>query len=350
MVTPVEIGNRRVGPDQPCFIIAEAGVNHNGDLEMGRRLVDAAAAAGADAVKFQTFRAERLIIRKAPKAAYQLQTTDPEESQLEMLHKLELSEQAHGELASHCQKKGILFLSTPFEEESADFLEALGLPAFKIPSGELTNLPFLIHVARKGRPMIVSTGMSTLDEVEAAVKAIRGSGNSKLILLHCVSNYPANPEDVNLRVLSTLMETFQVPVGYSDHTTGIDISLGAVALGASIIEKHLTLDRNLPGPDHRASLEPAELTALVTGIRRVESALGHGKKVPANGEITISAVARKSLVAARDLPAGTVLSPSDVAVKRPGTGIPPKDLNRVLGMKIHRTLSCDELLCWEDLK
>lgn len=350
MVTPVTISSRKIGPHQPIFIVAEAGVNHNGDPERARRLVDVAAAAGADAVKFQTFKAERLATHRAPKAGYQLQATDAKESQLEMLRQLELSEKDHRELMAHCRQKGILFLSTPFEEESADFLESLNLPAFKIPSGELTNLPFLAHVARKGRPMIVSTGMSTLEEVERGVRTIRENGSPELILLHCVSNYPADPAEVNLRALATLAEAFQVPVGYSDHTTGIEIALAAAALGAVLIEKHFTLDRTLPGPDHRTSLEPAELADLVKGIRRVELALGHGEKVPAPVEAAISAVARKSLVAARALPAGTVLTRSDVAVKRPGTGISPAELQRILGKKVHRPFERDELFGWEDLR
>lgn len=350
MVAAVEIGNRKVGPNQPIFIVAEAGVNHNGNPETARRLVDAAAAAGADAVKFQTFKAERLATLAAPKAAYQVESSPSRESQLEMLRRLELSEKDHRELIAYCREKEILFLATPFEEESADFLESLNLPAFKIPSGELTNLPFLAHVARKGRPMIVSTGMATLEEVERGVRTIRENGAPELILLHCVSNYPADPAEVNLRALATLWEAFQVPVGYSDHTPGIEIALAAAALGAVLIEKHFTLDRTLPGPDHRASLEPAELMDMVQGIRRIESALGHGEKVPAPAEAAISAVARKSLVAARDLPAGTVLARSDVAIKRPGTGIPPADLQRVLGKKIHRNLACDELFTWGDLR
>ncbi len=350
MVAAVEIGNRKVGPNQPIFIVAEAGVNHNGNPETARRLVETAAAAGADAVKFQTFKAERLATPAAPKAAYQVESSPSRESQLEMLRRLELSEKDHRELIAYCREKGILFLATPFEEESADFLESMNLPAFKIPSGELTNLPFLAHVARKGRPMIVSTGMATLEEVESGVRTIRENGAPELILLHCVSNYPADPAEVNLKALATLREAFQVPVGYSDHTPGIEIALAAAALGAVLIEKHFTLDRTLPGPDHRASLEPGELMDMVQGIRRVESALGAGKKVPAPVEADISAVARKSLVAARDLPAGTVLARSDVAIKRPGTGIPPADLQRVLGKTVHRPLACDELLDWGDLK
>ncbi len=340
----IAIGARRVGPDQPCFLIAEAGVNHNGDLELARRLVDAAADAGANAVKFQTFSADRLATAAAPQADYQRRNTGIEESQYSMLKRLELSEEAHRELLRHCQRRGILFLSSPFDEESADFLETLGLPAFKIPSGEITNTPFLAHIARKGKPIILSTGMSTLDEVRVAVETIRRAGDPPLALLHCVSNYPAAPEDINLRAMATLHEAFCVPVGYSDHTDGVEIALAAVALGACIIEKHFTLDRNLPGPDHKASLEPAELTSLAAAIRRVEAALGDGVKRPAKCEADAARVARKSLVAARDLSAGSVLRREDLAIRRPGTGLPPSALARVVGMLAKEDIAAGTIL------
>ncbi|MQF67082.1 N-acetylneuraminate synthase [SAR202 cluster bacterium AD-802-F09_MRT_200m] len=323
MLVAVDIGNRRVGLDSPCFIIAEAGVNHNGSLEMGFELIDAAAEAGADAVKFQTFKAENLVTSLAPKAEYQLRTTDAAESQYEMIRRLELSPEMHRALIDHCNQRNILFLSSFFDEESADLLQDLGVPAFKMPSGEITNLPLLAHVARKGKPMIVSTGMADMDEVAAAVHALREEGNREIILLQCVSNYPADPADVNLRAMNTMAAAFGLPVGYSDHTNGIEVAVAAVALGACVIEKHFTLDRNLPGPDHTASLEPDGLAALVRGIRTVESALGHGRKEPALSEANTAEVARKSLVAARDIPAGAVLTEDLIAVKRPGTGLPP---------------------------
>jgi len=350
VVTPIEIAHRKVGPGQPCFIIAEAGVNHNGDLPLAKRLVDAAVAAKADAVKFQTFKAQRLVTRMAPKAAYQARATGGGESQYEMLRRLELSAQAHRELLGLCQAQGILFMSTPFDEESADLLDGLGVAVFKIPSGELTNLPLLTHVARKGRPMIVSTGMSTLEEVELAVRTMEESGNRAMILLHCVSSYPADPADANLRAMETLAETFQVPVGYSDHTPGIEVAIAAVARGACVIEKHFTLDRRLPGPDHRASLEPNGLTALVRGIRVVESALGHGRKEPAPSEADTAAIARKSLVAARDLARGTKLRREDIAIKRPGTGLQPALHSEVVGRVINQDVSADTLLSLEMLE
>ena len=350
MVASVEIAGRKIGAGHPCFIVAEAGVNHNGDLKTARQLVDVAVEAGADAVKFQTFKAERLATPSAPKALYQLQGTDKSESQLKMLQSLELSEEAHRELSAYCRKQGILFLSTPFDEASADLLAGLGVPAFKISSGELTNLPFLRRVAGHGRPMIVSTGMSTLEEVESAVRTIGEVNRRGLVLLHCISLYPADPSEANLRAMQTLSETFRLPVGYSDHTPGTTVSLAAVALGACVIEKHFTLDRDLPGPDHRASLEPEELKDLVQGIRTVEKALGHGRKEPFPREMETAAVARKSLVAARNIPAGSRLKEEFVTAKRPGTGLPPSWIGRVVGKEAARDIAEGTLLTPEMLK
>lgn len=345
----IEIAGRHVGAGHSCFIMAEAGVNHNGSLRMARGLVDAAVEAGADAVKFQTFNAERLVSPMAPKAEYQLQTTDGAESQLDMLRRLELSPDAHRELQGYCKDRGILFMSTPFDEESADFLDDLGVAVFKIPSGEVTNLPFLSHVARKGKPLIVSTGMSYLDEVEQAVRAIEAAGNHSFVLLHCVSSYPTDPADVNLRAMHTLSTAFGMPVGYSDHTKGIEVALAAVALGACVIEKHFTLDRSLPGPDHRASVEPDELAAMVQGIRAVEAALGHGRKEPAPCEAKTAAVARKSLVAARDIPAGTTLTEELISIKRPGTGLPPAMRSHLVGRTVRIPVRAGALLTLEML-
>lgn len=346
-VAPIHIAGRRVGPGHPCFIIAEAGVNHNGDMALAKSLIDAAVAAKADAVKFQTFQADRLATPGASKAPYQLRATAPHESQQQMLRRLELSEQAHRELMAYARARGILFLSTPFEEASADLLDRLEVAAFKMASGELTNLPFLAHVAAKGKSMIVSTGMATLAEVVMAVRTIHEAGNHSFALLHCVSQYPAKPSEANLRAMQTLTAAFQVPVGYSDHTPGIEVALGAVALGACVIEKHMTLDRGMPGPDHQASLEPEELAALVRGIRTVEAALGHGRKEPAAREAETAAVARKSLVAARDIPSGCMLTPELIAVKRPGTGLPPAMLRRVVGRKARRDICADTMLTLE---
>ncbi|HBA83803.1 MAG TPA: N-acetylneuraminate synthase [Verrucomicrobia bacterium] len=340
----IRIGGRTVGEGQPCFIIAEAGVNHNGQLETARALVDAAVWARADAIKFQTFKAERLVTASAPKAAYQKAATGAKETQYEMLKRLELSEKDHRLLLRHCRKQGILFLSSPFDEESADFLESLGVPAFKIGSGELTNTPFLEHVARKKLPIVLSTGMANLAEVGQAVQAIRRAGNKELALLHCVSNYPADPARVNLRAMQTLAKSFKTPVGYSDHTQGIEVAIGAAALGACIVEKHLTLDRNLPGPDHRASIEPKELAAMIYAIRTVQSALGDGRKRPLDSEKNVADVARKSLVAARDIPCGRVVQEADVATRRPGTGLTPSALNRLVGKKATVNIPKGQLL------
>lgn len=344
------IGSRPVGSGQPCFVIAEAGVNHNGSLELAKKLVDAAVEAGADAVKFQTFKAERLAGRDAPKADYQLRTTDPGESQFDMLKKLELPDDAYPELFRYCADRRILFLSTPFDEEAADFLDALGVAAFKVPSGEVTNLPFLEHVAKKGKPVILSTGMCYLGEVEAAVRALEEAGASELAILHCTSNYPADPSSVNLRAMLTMGEAFGRPIGYSDHTEGIEVSLAAVALGAAIIEKHFTTDRNLPGPDQKASLEPLELKAMIAGIRVVEAALGSARKAPSAAELSTAAVARKSLFAAREIPAGTKLDRTMVIARRPGTGVSPALLSTMMGKRARRLVHDGDSLRPEDFE
>jgi N-acetylneuraminate synthase len=331
------------------FIIAEAGVNHNGSLDLALRLVDAAEASGADAVKFQTFRADLLATRSAHKAPYQERTTTSEESQFEMLKRLELDAKAHERLIEHCQKVGIQFLSSPFDTESADLLATMNVPIYKVPSGEITNLPFLQHIARKGRPLILSTGMSTLGEVEEAVNVLIASGATQLTLMHCVTEYPAPYAEVNLRAMHTLKIAFGLPVGYSDHTPGIEIGIAAVALGAEVIEKHFTLDRSLPGPDHAASLEPAELQQMVAAIRHVEVALGNGIKVPAACELPNISVARKSVVAARSLPEGHRLATGDLEIKRPGNGLAPKLLPSLLGRTLSAGVAKDEVISWNHL-
>ena len=349
MVSPVKIAGRVIGPGERCFIIAEAGVNHNGNIEMAHGLIDVAVEAGADAVKFQTFRASQVISPRAPKAAYQMRTTRADESQLEMVRKLELPFVVFRELSERCREHGIIFLSTPFDEESVDFLAGLDVPAIKVPSGELTNLPLLRRIGQKGTPLILSTGMSYLEEVERAVRTVREEGCADLVLLHCTSSYPADPGECNLRAMETLCTTFAVPVGYSDHTPGIEIACAAVALGACVIEKHFTLDRSLPGPDHGASLDPAQLRDLVRAIRSVETAIGDGIKRPMPGELEVRSVARRSLVAARNLAAGDVLTPHDVAARRPGTGISPIELERVVGRRTTVAIQAEELLHWDQL-
>ncbi len=343
----LEVGGRKIGRRYPCFIIAEAGVNHNGNLNMAREMVRVAAHAGADAVKFQTFNAERLTTPHAPKAAYQKVEIGDSESQLGMLRKLELGAEDFKILQQDCREHRILFMSTPFDEESADLLDSMGMDAFKIASGEITNLPFLEHIAGKRKPMILSTGMSYLNEVDVAVRAVRATGNHQLALLQCTSKYPAEPADVNLRAIQTLAKAFQIPVGFSDHTTGIDISLAAVAMGACIIEKHFTLDKSLPGPDHQSSLEPGEFERLVRGIRRVESALGSGRKEPVEGEADTAAVARKSIVARRDILAGTILTQDQIVMMRPGTGLPSSMLVHVIGRVARRDILAGTLISFE---
>lgn len=346
----VNIAGQKIGPGNPCFIIAEAGVNHNGDKELAKMLVDVAVDSGADAIKFQTFNVNRLLSPTAPKAQYQLETTDTSESQFEMLRALELSSEGHRELSAYCQKRDLIFLSTPFDELSSDFLDDLGVPAFKIPSGETVNLPLLRHVASKGKPLILSTGMSYLSEVESAVRTIRQTGNEHLVVLHCVSNYPAVASDINLNAMYTMTQAFQVPVGYSDHTNGIEVPLAAVAMGASVIEKHFTLDRNMSGPDHRASLEPDELVALVSGIRKVEQAMGNGIKEPADSEANTKQIARRSLYLARDVAEGGILSEDDLIALRPAGGISPHLFDDVLGRRLRYSLPAGQALAWVDMK
>lgn len=335
---------------QRILIIAEAGVNHNGSPDLARALVHAAADAGADAVKFQTFSADRLVTEDARKAAYQERTSGGEETQHAMLKRLELPEEGHYDLQEICQQRAIEFMSTPFDEQSADFLAELGVRRFKIPSGEITNLPFLRHVARQGLPIILSTGMSRLGEVEAAVDAIVAAGCVDLSLLHCVSAYPAPIESVNLRAMDTLFAAFRLPVGFSDHTMGIEIPIAAAALGAVIIEKHLTLDRALPGPDHAASLTPDEFARMVDGIRNVEAALGDGRKAPRPVEHDVAAAVRKSLVAATAISAGEVITESTLAIRRPGGGLAPSAYDLVLGRKARTSLPAGTLLSWEHLQ
>jgi N,N'-diacetyllegionaminate synthase len=328
------------------LIIAEAGVNHNGDLDRARQLIDVAAEAGADLVKFQTFSADRLVTLHARKADYQTETTDAGESQHAMLRRLELTRDMHEALIAYCKSRGIQFFSTGFDPESIDLLAELGLNCFKIPSGEITNLPYLRHVGRYSKPVILSTGMANLGEIEAALAVLEQAGTprDRITVLHCNTEYPTPMADVNLRAMLTIRDAFGVAVGYSDHTAGIEVAIVAVALGATVIEKHFTLDRNLPGPDHKASLEPNELKAMVTAIRNIEQALGDGIKRPSASEAKNRQIARKSLVAAIAIRAGDVFSETNVTVKRPGTGLSPMRWDEVLGRKASRDFASDELI------
>lgn len=330
----------------PVLIIAEAGVNHNGDLEMARQLVAAAAAVGADIVKFQTFSARKLVTSGAAKAAYQIATTGNDEGQLDMISKLELSRQDHEALIDECRRHGIRFFSTAFDTDSFDMLMDMGVDQVKVPSGELTNLPLLRHMTRHGLPVMLSTGMATLGEVEAALDVIERNGTPRQLItvLHCTTEYPAPMEDVNLRAMLSMKAAFGVEVGYSDHTPGIEIPVAAVALGATIIEKHFTLDCNLPGPDHKASLEPDRFKAMVDAIRNVEIALGDGIKRPSASELKNKPIARKSLVATRHIRAGECFSAENLAAKRPGTGISPMQWDAVIGRVAVRDFQTDELI------
>jgi N-acetylneuraminate synthase len=349
MVSSFEIQGRMVGPGHPCFVIAEAGVNHNGDYNLALKLIDAARDAGADAVKFQTFKAERLTTDEAPMADYQTTNTGRSESQFDMLRRLEMPDDWHVKLKDYCEARGLVFMSTPFDEQSATFLHGLGMAVFKVPSGELINQPYLEHIAAWGKPMIVSTGMGTLAEVDAAMRTIAASGAPPVALLQCVSSYPAAAADVNLRAMHTLQSAFQVPAGYSDHTNGTHIPLAAVALGACIIEKHLTLDRDLPGPDHKASIHPSEFAEMMHCIREIESSLGNGHKLPSPSERNTADVARKSLVAAVDIPAGTSLTRAHISTMRPGTGLPPALLPHLLGCRTRVPLSAGTLITMDHI-
>ncbi len=331
---------------QHTIIIAEAGVNHNGSMVSAKKLVDVAADAGADYVKFQTFKADTLVTQSAEKAEYQKIITDKSESQFEMIKKLELDKSAHDELIKHCEEKGIRFLSAAFDHDSIELLADLNIPLYKIPSGEITNLPYLRHIGRMGKPIILSTGMSTLEEVQKALNVLLESGveKEKITILHCNTEYPTPMEDVNLKAMLTMRDELGVAVGYSDHTLGIEVPVAAVALGASVIEKHFTLDRTLPGPDHAASLEPHELKEMVSAIRNIEKAMGNGMKKPSPSEIKNIPIARKSIVAKKSIKKGEKFSENNLTVKRPGTGISPMQWDDIMNQKSKKYFNMDDLI------
>ena len=328
------------------LIIAEAGVNHNGDAALARVLVAAAAGAGADIVKFQTFNADRLVTKAAAKADYQRGATPADETQHAMLRKLELSTAMHEELLEQCRKHGIEFFSTAFDTDSLSYLLELGMRRLKIPSGEITNLPLLRRIGASGLPVILSTGMSTLGEIEAAIDVLEKAGTDRndLTVLHCNTEYPVPMAEVNLLAMHSIREAFGVKVGFSDHTEGIEIAIAAVAMGATLIEKHFTMDRGLPGPDHRASVDPGQFAQMVRAIRNVEVAMGDGIKRPSPSEIHNRPIARKSLVAARPIAAGELFSAENLAVKRPGTGVSPMRLDELTGKAARRAFDTDELI------
>lgn len=328
------------------LLIAEAGVNHNGDIQLAKQLIDVAAEAGADYVKFQTFKAEKLVSKTAEKAAYQKSNTDSNETQYEMLKKLELNAKDHQELLTYCKQKDIQFLSTAFDVESIYFLKSLGISLGKVPSGEITNLPYLKEMAKNFEQLILSTGMADMQEIQDALHVLIQAGfdTKNVTVLHCNTEYPTPFTDVNLKAMQTIAKQFNVKVGYSDHTMGIEVPIAAVAMGATVIEKHFTLDRNMEGPDHKASLEPNELKQMAQAIRNIEQALGSAEKNPTNSELKNKVVARKSIIAAREIRIGEIITEADITIKRPGTGISPMMLNEVIGRKLKQNVLEDTVL------
>ncbi|WP_270670120.1 N-acetylneuraminate synthase [Paraclostridium bifermentans] len=326
------------------FIIAEAGVNHNGDIEIAKKLIDVASESGVDAVKFQTFKTEKLVSKNAPKAEYQRETTKKAESQFDMIKKLELDQNTHKILIEYCRKKNIMFLSTPFDLDSMKELNELGVEIFKIPSGEINNLPYLRQAAKLGKPLILSTGMSNLAEIEEALSVLYENGCKDITVLHCNTEYPTPIEDVNLNAMITIRDAFKVKVGYSDHTLGIEIPIAATSMGAQVIEKHFTLDKNMDGPDHKASLEPNELKDMVKSIRNIELALGNGIKKPSKSEYKNKAIARKSIVALTKIKQGDVFTENNITVKRPGNGISPMLWDKIIGTVSNKNYDEDELI------
>jgi N,N'-diacetyllegionaminate synthase len=337
----LKLCNKNVGEKQPIFIIAEAGVNHNGDIRVAKELIRQAKACGADCVKFQTFKAERIVTNKSAKAAYQLKTTNPVESQLDMLKKLELSEENYEQLIKTCIEEDIIFLSTPYNIEDVDFLEDLGVQAFKVASGQAVEPAFLEYMARKNKPILLSTGMCTLAEVDVAVRAVRETGNDQLVLFQCTTNYPSAIEETNLRAMITMRNAFDVLVGYSDHTEGLTAAIVAVALGASVIERHFTLDKSLPGPDQSSSSDPQEFTKLVREIREAEKCLGSALKTPSSAEVVNATVMRRSIVASQDITVGSVFSLENVTLKRPASGLMGNQLAYILGRKAATNISAE---------
>lgn len=341
----IEIAGKIIGENCPIFIIAEAGVNHNGRLDLALKLVDAAKKAGADAIKFQTFKAADVVTAQGKMADYQKKNIGKTEFQLEMLKKLELKEKFYKPIIKRCKEKNIIFLSTPHGGfGSVDFLQSLDVPAFKFGSGDLNNLPVLQYAAKFNKPIILGTGMATMKEVKEAVNCFRKTGNNKIIVLHCTTNYPCRFEEVNLRAMRTIMKKLNVLIGYSDHTSGIDVSIMAVTLGACIIEKHFTLDRNMPGPDHKTSIEPDELRKMIKQIRKVETILGSGVKKPTENELLMIKTVRKSIVSLRDIKKGEKFTKDNIGIKRPGTGLEPKYYFKILGKIAKKDILKDTLV------
>lgn len=347
MKKTIQVGTHVIGKGHPVFLIAEAGVNHNGDPELALELVRQAKKSGADCVKFQTFKAETVTTRQSPKAIYQLKTTDPQESQFEMLKKLELPENVYRRIISLCRELDIQFLSTPYHFSDVDFLKGLGVEAFKIASSQLVELPFLTYVAKLGDPIILSTGMATMEEVSEAVETIKKSRNGQLVLLQCTTNYPSAIEEANLRAMQTMRRSFDVLVGYSDHTESHFSAFAAVAMGAVVIEKHFTLDKKFPGPDQSCSLEPEEFTGLVCGIRKIEKTMGDSEKKPTAAELKNRVEMRRSLATIKDIPAGALIEKKDLAFKRPATGLAPRRIGEIIGKRTRKKIPVDTILTEE---
>lgn len=344
----IQVAGRVIGSGHPIFIIADAGVNHNGNVKIAKKLIDAAVFAGVDAVKFQTFSPDILVTKDASQAEYQTKNIGKAESQYDMLDRLKLRREDHKELQTYAKQKGLMFLSTPFSDSDTDFLDELGVPLFKVGSSDTNNIPSLRHIAKKGKPMIVSTGMSTLDEILDAISTIKEAGNSDIVMLHCTTQYPTPMNDVNLRAMLTMQEKCDVLIGYSDHTVGIEVPIAAAALGAVVIEKHHTLTRDMEGPDHKASLEPDELKAMVKGIRNIEKALGIAEKKPSTATMKVAEVAQKSLVAKTNISRGKIITRDDLTIKRPGTGIKPKEIDNIIGKRARVDILADTLIKPED--
>ncbi|MEX2681494.1 MAG: N-acetylneuraminate synthase [Candidatus Sigynarchaeota archaeon] len=347
----IQINNKIIGGTHPVFFIAEAGVNHNGDVELAKKMVDVAVEAKADAIKFQTYKTEGVMIRKTPKAAYQVDDTHPDENFFDMAKKIELPFEIYKELKNYCEKKNIIFLSTPFCFDSADYLEKIGVAAFKISSGDFVNYPFLEHVIKKGKPMLISSGTASIEEVRETMNFVHSRHCEKIVLFHCTSSYPTPYEDVNLNVIESYLKEFPgIPIGFSDHSIGTLAGALAVAKGAKVIEKHFTMDKKLIGPDHKASLDPPELKAYIENIRLAERMMGSAVKKMTDVEKNVREIARKSVVSKVNLKKGTLLSTNNITVKRPGTGIPAKFFDQVIGKRLKNDVDADSIITWNDIE
>jgi len=345
------IENKKIGENSPIFLIAEAGVNHNGKLSIAKKLVDIASDAKVDAIKFQTFKAEKLMLETTSKADYQKKQSNDTENFYQMIKKYELSKEEFYELNDYCEEKKIIFLSTPFDDVSVEWLDEIGVSAFKIGSGDMNNLPLLELICSKGKPILLSSGMATLEELKESVNFLKSNGVKKIVIFQCTTNYPASYEEVNLNVINTFLREFpDLIIGFSDHTLGIESSIGAAAKGVKVIEKHFTLDKNMDGPDHQASMDPKDLKNWVRSIRNLENALGSYEKIPSRNELEIAKIARKSIVSIRDINKGQILTEKDISIKRPGIGIPPKYYMEIIGKKVNKSIPKDSILKWEDFE